>query len=252
MPQNLITTIPIPGIPPVQPGDNLPRLILAAASEARIEFKSNDVLAVCQKVVSKAEGAVVPLADVVPSPFAEHIGRTMRKDPRVVEVILRESRRIVRMDGGHIICETGPGWVCANAGVDSSNSLGPDTVVLLPRDADASAEAIRKVVEHERDVSVGVIITDTFGRPWREGLTEVALGVAGIEPLLDLRGRHDLHGQELLHTTIAIADDIACAAGLVMLKDSGIAAAIVRGAPVTAGPGGGWRFVRPRESDLFR
>jgi len=252
MTQHMIMAIPIPGIPRIRPGDDLSHFILAAMGEAGIEFEPNDVLTVCQKVVSKAEGAVVKLEDVVPSPFAERLGTRMQKDPRVVEVILRESLRIVRMDRGHLICETGPGWVCANAGVDSSNSVAPDTVVLLPRDADRSAEAIRNVVERERGVSVGVIITDTFGRPWREGLTEVALGVAGIEPILDLRGRRDLDGQELLHTAIAIADDIACAAGLVMLKDSGIAAAIVRGAPVTVGRGGGWRFVRPPESDLFR
>ena len=252
MPGGVITVIPIDGIPRVHPGDDLARLILTAIDEARLDLRTNDVLAVCQKVVSKAEGSVVALGEVVPSPFAARLGRTMRKDPRIVEVILGESNRIVRMDGGHMICETGAGWVCANAGVDSSNSLGPDTVVLLPRDPDASAQAIRDVVICERGISVGVIITDTFGRPWREGLTEVALGVAGIEPLLDFRGRRDLDGQELLHTTMAIADDIACAAGLVMLKDSGIAAAIVRGAPVVGGPGGGRRFIRPRESDLFR
>ena len=252
MPPNTIMVLPVPGIPRVRPGDDLAQLIMTAVAEAGIELRSNDVLAVCQKVVSKAEGAIAKLSEVVPSRFAEHLGQTMQKDPRIVEIILRESNRIVKMDGGHIICETGPGWVCANAGVDSSNSLGPDTVVLLPRDADASAETLRKAVKRELGVSVGVIITDTFGRPWREGLTEVALGVAGIEPLLDLRGRRDLDGHELLHTTLAIADDIACAAGMVMLKDSAIAAAVVRGAPVTVGPGGGWRFIRPRDSDLFR
>jgi len=250
--QNAIMVLPVPGIPRVRPGDDLARLIMTAVAAAGIEFKSNDVLTVCQKEVSKAEGAIVRLSEVIPSQFAEHLGQTMHKDPRIVEVILRESNRIVKMDGGHIICETGPGWVCANAGVDSSNSLDPDTVVLLPRDADGSAEEMRKVVERELGVSVGVIVTDTFGRPWREGLTEVALGVAGIEPLLDLRGHRDLDGHELLHTTLALADDIACAAGMVMLKDSGVAAAIVRGAPVTAGAGGGWRFIRPRDSDLFR
>jgi coenzyme F420-0:L-glutamate ligase/coenzyme F420-1:gamma-L-glutamate ligase len=248
----MVTIIPVYWIPRVQPGDDLAHLILKAIDEERIQLNPGDVLAVCQKVVSKAEGALVGLHDVTPSPFAEHLGRTMRKDPRVVEIILRESRRIVRMDRGHLICETGPGWVCANAGVDTSNSPDADTVVLLPRAPDASAELIRKVILRERGVPLGVIITDTFGRPWREGLTEVALGVAGIEPLLDLRGRRDLDGRKLLHTIVAIADEIACAAGLVMIKDSGVAAAIVRGAPVTSGPGGGYQFVRPPEADLFR
>lgn len=215
-------------------------------------LEAGDVLAVCQKVVSKAEGAVVALADVTPSPFAERLARSTGKDPRVVEVILGESRRIVRMERGHLICETGPGWVCANAGVDASNALAPDTLVLLPRDADASAERIRARIAASVGVQVGVIVTDTFGRPWREGLTEVALGVAGIEPFLDFTGQRDLNGRELLHTVMAIADDIACAAGLVMLKDQGIAAAVVRGAPVVPGPGGGHRVVRPAEFDLFR
>jgi coenzyme F420-0:L-glutamate ligase/coenzyme F420-1:gamma-L-glutamate ligase len=155
------------------------------------------------------------------------------------------------MDRGHLICETGPGWVCANAGVDASNSLGPDTVILLPRNVDASAESLRARVAAATGVWLGVVITDTFGRPWREGLTEVALGVAGIDPFLDFRGRRDLDGRELLHTVMAVADDIACAAGLLMLKDRAVPAAVVRGAPVVPGSGGGYRFVRPPESDLF-
>jgi coenzyme F420-0:L-glutamate ligase/coenzyme F420-1:gamma-L-glutamate ligase len=248
----MVSVIPIPGIPRVRPGDDLPRLLLDALDGASLDLVPGDVVTVCQKVVSKAEGAVVALGEVTPSPFAERIAASGGKDPRIVEVILRESRRIVRMDRGHLICETGPGWICANAGVDASNTVGPDTVVLLPRNADASAAAIRQALAETRGLSVGVIVTDTFGRPWRTGLTEVALGVTGIEPFLDFQGRLDLDGRELLHTTIAIADEIACAAGLVMLKDSGIAAAIVRGAPVVAGPGGGYRFVRPAETDLFR
>jgi coenzyme F420-0:L-glutamate ligase/coenzyme F420-1:gamma-L-glutamate ligase len=248
----VVTILPIPGLPSIRPGDDLPQLLSRAIGEAGVTLAAGDVVAVCQKVVSKAEGAVVDLSEVVPSPFAERIAERTGKDPRIVEVVLRQSTRIVRMDRGHLICETGPGWVCANAGVDASNSCGPDTVVLLPRDADLSADVLRAALMRAHGVPVGVIVTDTFGRPWREGLTEVALGVAGIEPFLDFRGRRDLDGRELLHTTLAIADDIACAAGLVMLKDSGVAAAVVRGAPVVVGPGGGRRFVRPPEFDLFR
>jgi coenzyme F420-0:L-glutamate ligase/coenzyme F420-1:gamma-L-glutamate ligase len=248
----MLSVIPVPGVPRIRPGDDLPALLLAAIEAAAIVPARDDVLVVCQKVVSKAEGAVVRLDDVTPSAFAEGVAARTGKDPRVVEVILRESRRIVRMDRGHLICETGPGWVCANAGVDASNALGPDTVVLLPRDADASAERIRRRVVDACGVEVGVIVTDTFGRPWREGLTDVALGVAGIDPFLDLRGRRDLDGRELHHTVMAVADHIACAAGLVMLKDRAVPAAIVRGAPVAPGAGGGERLVRRPESDLFR
>lgn len=248
----MITILPVPGLPTVRPGDDLPALLLAGLAHADIRLEDGDVVAVCQKVVSKAEGAVVALCDVAPSAFARRIAERTEKDPRLVEVVLQESTRIVRMDRGHLICETGPGWICANAGVDASNTTDADTVVLLPRQADRSAEVLHTALTGAHHASIGVIVTDTFGRPWREGLTEVALGVAGIEPLLDFRGRRDLGGRELQHTTMAIADDIACAAGLVMLKDSGIAAAVVRGAPVVPGTGGGHRFIRPAEFDLFR
>lgn len=242
----------MPDVPRIRPGDDLARLLLTALDAAHLDLGPGDVLCICQKVVSKAEGAVVTLADISPSPFAEGLAERTGKDPRLVEVILRESHRIVRMDRGHLICETRSGWVCANAGVDASNTLGPDTVVLLPRNPDASAEAIRCFFESQRGAAIGVVITDTFGRPWREGLTEVALGVAGIDPFLDFRGRRDLDGRELLHTVMALADNIACAAGLVTLKDRGVPAAVVRGAPVVPGPGGAHRFVRPPEFDLFR
>ncbi len=248
----MVTVVPIPGVPRVRPGDDLPALLVSAMAGSDCIPVDGDVLAVCQKIVSKAENAVVALAGVTPSPFAARLAERTGKDPRVVEVILGESRRIVRMDRGHLICETGPGWVCANAGVDASNTGARDTVVLLPRNPDRSADAIRTRVRDAYGVSIGVVVTDTFGRPWREGLTEVALGVAGIEPFLDFRGRSDLDGRELHHTVIALADDVACAAGLVMLKDAGIPAAIVRGAPVVTGGGGGHRLVRPAEFDLFR
>jgi coenzyme F420-0:L-glutamate ligase/coenzyme F420-1:gamma-L-glutamate ligase len=240
------------GIPEVRAGDDLAALLHQALTGQDTPLLPGDVLCVTQKIVSKAEDRVIPLDTVTPSPIAIDWAERWDKDARAVELVLRESRRIVRMDRGVIIAETRHGWICANAGVDASNTTDADTVVLLPRQADRSAGVLRTALTGAHHTSIGVIVTDTFGRPWREGLTEVALGVAGIEPLLDFRGHRDLGGRELQHTTMAIADDIACAAGLVMLKDSGIAAAVVRGAPVVPGAGGGHRFIRPAEFDLFR
>jgi len=249
-----VAIIPVPGVPLVQPGDDLARLLGDAIDAARVGLKPHDVVAVCQKVVSKAEGAVVRLAEVVASPFAETVAaRTQQKDPRAIEVVLRESRRIVRMDRGHVICETRHGWVCANAGVDESNGVAPEVLTLLPKDPDASAAALRERLRTRFGVELAVVVTDTFGRPWREGLVEVALGCAGMDPLLDLRGRADLAGRTLHHTVVALADEVAAAAGLVMEKDSRIAAAIVRGVRYAPGAGGAARaLVRRAELDLFR
>jgi LPPG:FO 2-phospho-L-lactate transferase len=189
-----VAVIPVPGLPMIQPGDDLPRLLGDAIDAARVGLKSGDVVAVCQKVVSKAEGAVVRLDDVVASPFAEHLASRTGggKDPRAMEVVLREAQRIVRMDRGHVICETRHGFVCANAGVDESNGVEPGMLTLLPKDPDASAERLRAALAARFGVDIAVVVTDTFGRPWREGLVEVALGCAGMDPLLDLRGRADL------------------------------------------------------------
>jgi coenzyme F420-0:L-glutamate ligase/coenzyme F420-1:gamma-L-glutamate ligase len=248
-----ITITPIPGVPLIKPNDNLPALLLEAIRRLPLALEAGDILVVCQKVVSKAEGRIVDLKNVEASDFAKTIAaKTTDKDPRAVEVILRQADRIVRMDRGHLIVETGPGWVCANAGVDESNNMGPDTVILLPVDPDASAERIRKHVREGTGVDVPVIISDTFGRAWREGLLDVALGVAGMDPFLDERGQHDLNGRELHHTVMAAADALAAAAGLVMRKDAAIAAAHVRGYQPTPGDSGGRRLVRSREFDLFR
>ena len=250
-----IAVIPVPGLPLIHPGDDLARLLGDAIETARVGLKAGDVIAVCQKVVSKAEGAVVSLAEVTASPFAERLASRTEggKDARVLEVILRETRRIVRMERGHLICETRHGWVCANAGVDESNGVAADVVTLLPRDADASATRLREHLASRFGVEVGVVITDTFGRPWREGLVEVALGCAGMDPLLDLRGRGDLTGRTLHHTVVGLADEVAAAAGLVMEKDSAVAAAIVRGVRYTPGTAGAAaRLVRRAEFDLFR
>jgi coenzyme F420-0:L-glutamate ligase/coenzyme F420-1:gamma-L-glutamate ligase len=250
-----VAVIPVPGLPMIQPGDDLPSRLADAIEAARVGPKAGDVVAVCQKVVSKAEGAIVRLDEVEASPFARRLaGRTEAgKDPRACEVVLREAHRIVRMDRGHVICETRHGWVCANAGVDESNGVADGVLTLLPRDADASAAAIREGLRARFGVDVAVVVTDTFGRPWREGLVEVALGCAGMDPLLDLRGRADLTGRTLHHTVVALADEVAAAAGLVMEKDSGVAAALVRGVRYTPGPGGAAaRLVRRPEFDLFR
>jgi coenzyme F420-0:L-glutamate ligase/coenzyme F420-1:gamma-L-glutamate ligase len=246
-----VRLIPVPGLPMIRPGDELPRLLLRALQSSG-GVVDGDVVVVCQKVVSKAEGRVVRLADVAPSAFAQAIAGAHDKDARLVEVVLRESTRIVRMDQGHLIVECGPGWVCANAGVDESNGVEPDSVVLLPRDADASARALRDHIAAETQTRVAVVITDTFGRPWRDGLVEVALGVAGIDPLLDLRGERDLNGRELHHTVVAHADELAGAAGLLMRKGSGIAAVIVRGYAFAPAEASAHALIRRREQDLFR
>ena len=241
-----IAVIPVPGLPLINPGDDLGQLLGDAIDAARVGLKAGDVVAVCQKVVSKAEGAVVALEEVEASAFAKHLAARTEsaKDPRALEVILRETHRIVRMDRGHLICETRHGWVCANAGVDESNGVAPGVVTLLPRDPDASAERLREGLAARFGVAVAIVITDTFGRPWREGLVEVALGCAGMDPLLDLRGHH---------TVVALADEVAAAAGLVMEKDSAVAAAIVRGVRFTPGTAGATaRLVRKPEFDLFR
>lgn len=243
----------ITGMPSIQPGSDLAVCIGAALDGAGLELRGGDILIVCQKVVSKAEGRIVQLSSVSPSAFARQLAaQTSDKDPRIIEVILRETKRIVRMDRGHLITETGPGWVCANAGVDESNTLAPDTVVLLPLDPDASAQRLRAALEPRARGDLAVIITDTFGRPWREGLMDFALGLAGMEALLDLRGQHDLNGRELHHTVMAQADALAAAAGLVMRKGEGIPAALVRGYKFAPAPGNARCLIRAAEFDLFR
>jgi coenzyme F420-0:L-glutamate ligase / coenzyme F420-1:gamma-L-glutamate ligase len=249
-----IAVIPIPGLPMIEPGADLALLLGNAIDDARVGLKPNDVVVVCQKVISKAEGAVVRLADVTPSPFALQLAaQTEDKDARAIEVILRQTKRIVRNDRGHLIVETAHGWVCANAGVDESNGIADGVLTLLPEDADASAEKLRARLAERFGLTLAVVVTDTFGRPWREGLVEVAIGCAGMEPLLDLRGREDLQGRTLHHTVVALADEIAGAAGLVMEKDSRVAAAIVRGVRFTPGrTGAAAALVRRPEFDLFR
>lgn len=248
-----LTCYPIPGLPLVRPGDDLAALLTKAIGTAGLTLEAQDVVAVCQKVVSKAEGRIVDLGTVTPSAFAFRLAAGTDKDPRIVEVILQETTRIVRMADGHLICETGPGWICANAGIDESNAVQADSVTLLPVDADASAERLRAALSVEAGgAPIGVVITDTFGRPWRDGLVDVALGVAGIGAILDFRGATDMGGRALHHTMLAIGDAIAAAAGLLMDKGAGFAAVVVRGAPWERTHGRGRDLIRPAALDLFR
>lgn len=248
-----LSITPLTGIPMLQPGDDLAGLIFAAVERTGAPLGDGDILVVCQKVVSKAEGRLADVRTVTPSPFAEQIAAaTQGKDPRIVEIILRETKRIVKMDRGHLIVETAQGWICANAGVDESNSGDTNVVVLLPLDPDASAQRLVAAALAHARTRIAVIVTDTFGRPWREGLVDFALGVAGMDALLDLRGSHDLGGRELHHTIHAQADALAAAAGLVMRKGAGIPAALVRGYEFTPAAGSARSLIRAPEMDLFR
>ncbi|MGE4092605.1 MAG: coenzyme F420-0:L-glutamate ligase [Candidatus Binatia bacterium] len=249
---NTISIIPIPGIPAISPGNNLPALLLDAIDQAQIGLQNGDILIVCQKIISKAEGAIVDLKTITPSPFAQQIAAMWDKDPRAVEVVLQQSSRIVRMKNGVVITETKHGWVCANSGVDESNTLEDDVVIVLPEDIDASARTLRLALQAQRNVTLGVIITDTFGRPWRDGLVEFAIGISGFEPLLDLRGSVDLRGRELHHTVVAVADELASAAGLVMEKGAGVPAVIIRGYQFVPAEGNSKPLIRPADADLFR
>jgi coenzyme F420-0:L-glutamate ligase/coenzyme F420-1:gamma-L-glutamate ligase len=236
----------VAGLPEVRPGDDLAALIGAAA-----ELEDGDVLVVAQKVVSKAEGRIRLLADVQPGERARRYAQELQADPRVVQVILGESVRVVR-DERVLIVETRHGFVCANAGVDHSNVPGEDAVTLLPEDPDASAAGLREGLQKLTGRTLAVIVADTFGRPWRMGIVNVALGVAGAPALVDYRGRPDDFGKELTATVVAVADEIACAAELVMGKSERVPVAVVRGYRPQAPAGNGQDLVRPAELDLFR
>jgi len=248
----LIQILGITKMPLVNPGDNIGDQLVQAAKEESIQIQANDILVVAQKIVSKAEGKVLDLSLVHPSVLAKTIAKTSEKDPRHVEVILRESTSIVRMRGAHLIVETPHGFVCANAGVDRSNVGKNDSVVLLPVDPDKSAKMIRKRIMELTGVDVGVIISDTFGRAWRNGQVNVAIGVDGLNPIVDYRGSQDMFGNQLSVTQIAIADELASAAELVMRKSDRIPVAIIRGVEYVKEAGSIKSLIRPREEDLFR
>jgi len=250
--QGRVTIIGLRHIPKVRLGDNLAKIIVAAVKRQDIRLRNGDVLVVAQKVVSKAEGRTVSLRDVKPSQAARLLARSLRKDPRHVEVILRETRRVVRQRGSHLIVQTRHGLVCANAGVDKSNIEGQDVVSLLPRDADYSARRIRMHIRETTGKDVAVIVSDTFGRPWRIGQANVAIGLSGMRPWIDYRGRKDMFGYKLSVTMMAIADELASAAELVMNKSDGVPVAIIRGYPYRRARGSARELVRPARQDLFR
>ena len=243
----MVQLLALPGLPEVHPGDDLAQLIIGAG----VELTGADVLVIAHKVVSKAEGRLVNLADVTPSGRARQLAADHGKDARHVEVVLSEAAQLVRADGGRLICRTRHGFVCANAGVDQSNAAEPEQLVLLPVDPDASARALRRALPGHP----AVVITDSFGRAWRTGQCEVAIGVAGLRPLEDWRGLPDTAGRELHATVIAIADEAAAAADLVRGKDTREPAVRVRGLQrhITTDDGPGVApLVRKLEDDLFR
>ncbi len=235
--------IALPNLPEVRPGDDIASFI----RNAKEAMDRTVVLAIAQKIVSKSEGAIVDLREIQPSALARSWAETWQKDPRLIELILSQSRRIVKMDRGVIISETHHGFVCANAGVDQSNVPGDHFATILPNDPDASARRLRASLN-----CGAVIVTDTFGRPWREGLVDVAIGVAGLDPLEDLRGQTDRHGRKLSSTIVAVADQLAAAAGVVMRKAEGCPVALIRGFDFQPSESTARLLLRKPDQDLFR
>ena len=247
-----VRLIPIAVAGEIRIGDVLSVILDAAAKSLGLRFQDGDILVVKHKIVSKAEGALVVLDKVQPSATSQAWARRFGLDARVHELALRESRRIVRRKRNVLITETKHGFICANSGVDVSNVDGGRHAVLLPLDADKSAAKLRREFRRKLGMEIAVIVSDSFGRPWREGLTEVAIGVAGMRPLVDYRGRRDSHGYPLHATIDAVADELACAAGLVCGKLAGTPACIIRGYDYLRGSGGARALIRPAKSDLFR
>ena len=241
-----LTILPVEGIPEIRPGDDLAHVIATTA-----DVRDGDVVVVAQKVVSKAEGRLRRLRDVEPGDAARRLAARLERDPRMVQVVLDESVRIVR-DERALIVETRAGYVCANAGVDQSNVPGDDAVVLLPVDCDRSAAELRDRLRELTGRHVGVIVADTFGRPWRAGIANVALGVSGIASVVDHRGLPDDFGREMHATVIAVADELASSAELVMGKTRRVPVVLVRGYVDEGAPGTGRELIRPAEQDLFR
>jgi coenzyme F420-0:L-glutamate ligase/coenzyme F420-1:gamma-L-glutamate ligase len=248
--------LPITGIGEIAPGIDLGTLLFEALQAQELAIQQGDIFVVTQKIVSKAEGRVVNLEDVQPSEFARKFAEQYNKDPQHVEVVLRESSRIVRMDHGVLIAETKHGFICANAGVDESNVNGARQLTLLPDDSDRSARILRRSLQQlagqDENFDIAVIISDTWGRPWRSGQVNMAIGVAGMEPLADYRGRLDPYGYELHASIIAIADEVASAAELVMGKIDRVPAAIIRGYAYTPGEGSVRTLLRDASTDMFR
>ncbi len=244
--------IPLRGMPEVHPGADLVALILAAVTANNQALMHGDILVITQKIVSKAEGRIVNPDDVQPSAFARAIAAHGHKDARYYEVVLRETRRIVKMDRGVLITETHHGLICANAGVDESNVAGGRIVTLLPADPDRSASDIRAALDTQTGIEVAVIISDSFGRPWREGQVNIAIGVAGLDPLMDYAGVYDTQGYLLQASALAVGDELASAAELVMGKIDAVPVAIVRGFCYAPAHASARRLLRNPEQDLFR
>jgi coenzyme F420-0:L-glutamate ligase / coenzyme F420-1:gamma-L-glutamate ligase len=254
MPPNLpeLRIIPVPVVGEIQSGDRLVEKLLEAIKRCRVSLRKGDILIVKHKIVSKVEGRVVELKNVNPSRSASAWARRYRLNPRVFELAVRESVRTVRRKRGVLITETRTGLVCANSGVDVSNVDGGQHALLLPENPDRSAARLHRGLKRKIRLSIPVIITDSFGRPWREGLTEVAIGVAGMRSLHDYRGQRDLYGYKLHASVEAVADELACAAGLVCGKLSDTPACIVRGFQYQAARGSARELIRPAKADLFR
>lgn len=240
------------GLPEFQPGDNLAFEILAAAHRDGHTWRDHTILVIAQKVISKAEGRIVDLRTIEPSERARRFAEEYEKDPRLVELVLLQSRRVLRMERGVLISETHHGFVCANAGIDRSNVPGEHAALLLPEDPDSSAASIRKKLVAATGADCAVIISDSFGRPWRVGQVDVAIGVAGIAPLDDRRGGVDRQGRTLNATCIAIADELAAAAGLLMRKDAGRPVVLIEGFNSLGNTGKAADLLRDSDKDLFR
>ncbi len=247
-----IRLIPIPLADDIVEGDSIADKLLAGLRANRQRFTPGDILVVKHKIVSKAEGQFVDLTTIFPSPESVQWAEQYHLDPRVIELALRESRAVIRRKNGVLITETRHGFLCANSGIDISNVDGGKTALLLPEDPDRSAANLRRAIRKKTGVMVPVIITDSFGRPWREGLTEFAIGIAGMKSLRDDRGRHDPRGYRLKASVEAIADELACAAGLVCGKLNRTPACIVRGFTFAPGSGTVKHLLRSTEADLFR
>jgi coenzyme F420-0:L-glutamate ligase / coenzyme F420-1:gamma-L-glutamate ligase len=248
--------VPITGIAEIAPGVDLGSIVYKALEAQQLELQRGDVLVVTQKIVSKAEGRIINLADVQASPFAAMVAAGGKKDAEHVEVVLRESRRIVRMDHGVLITETKHGFICANSGVDESNVNGARGLSLLPEEPDRSARALRRRLQElagaGADFDIAVIISDTWGRPWRNGQVNMAIGLAGMEAIVDYRGQRDPYGYEMQASAIAVADELAAAAELVMGKVDRIPVALIRGYTYIAGTGDARGLLRDTATDLFR
>jgi coenzyme F420-0:L-glutamate ligase / coenzyme F420-1:gamma-L-glutamate ligase len=243
-------------IPEIRPGDNLPRILFAAAKKSNLAFRPNDILVLAQKIVSKSENRLIDLTTITPSQRAIDLAAAAgndrsRKDPRLIELILRESRRIVR-EHPVLIVETHHGFVCANAGIDQSNIPGENIVSLLPKNPDASAKKIAQAIKKLTRKNIAVIISDTFGRPWRLGLTNVAIGCYGVPPLQDLRGTRDAHKKPLHATILATADELASAAALAMPKSAATPAILIRNYNFKPSSAPATKIIRPAADDLFR